>query len=88
MTLSPTIDVGSILVVVTIATSAIGAHFTIKARLDSIERKMQETIVVFGARLDRHEETIAHVAGHVQRLIGRMDDRPPTWTHSRIEDQR
>ena len=76
VTLSPTVDLGQLLVALTIIASVIGAHFTIKARLDGLEKKFDETVRLLGQRLDRHEDSISKVSGHVQRLIGRVEAGP------------
>ena len=70
MSINPTIDLGQILVVVTIIASVIGAHYTLKGRIDTFEAILKD----FGARLGRHEDAVTIVVGQVQRVIGRLEE--------------
>ena len=70
MTLTPTMDLGQIIQIVTLVGAIVGAHYTIKARMDSLEKTLDK----FGARLDRHEETIGQIVGQIQKIIGRLEE--------------
>lgn len=77
MTVNPTIDLGQILVVVTIIVSVVGAHYTLKGRIDGVEkilRAFKDQLTEFGARMTKHEDSITIVVGQVQRVIGRMEE--------------
>ena len=69
MTFTPTIELGQLLIFLSIVSSAVGGYYTLKTRLDSLERLVEK----FGVRLDRHEETITELVGQLQRVVGRID---------------
>jgi hypothetical protein len=69
MTVSWNMDLGQIIQVVVIITAVVGAHFSLKTRMDSLEKAIDK----FGLRLDRHESAISKVTGEVQRVIGQLE---------------
>lgn len=70
MTFNPTIDFGQVLVAVSVVVAAVGAHFTLKTRMDSLEKLLES----FSDRMDTHENSITLVVGQVQRVVGRLEE--------------
>ena len=64
-----TIDLGQILTMASLAVLVIGAHFSLKVRVESLERALS----TFGDRLTRHEDKMMLLVGQVQRLIGAQE---------------
>ena len=65
-----TIDLGQILTMVSLVVLVIGAHFSLKVRVESLER----ALTVFGERLTKHEDKMMSLVGQVQRLIGAQEE--------------
>ncbi len=78
MAFDPTIQLGHLITAATIGAAAVGAHYTLKTRMDGLDRALdafRSEMRELGARLAKHEESIASLAGSVQRIIGRMEGR-------------
>jgi hypothetical protein len=76
MTFNPNIDLGNILVIVTIVFSMISVVIGVRVELTDVK----EIIRDLSKRLDRHEENMFIIAGQVQRLIGRIDENGQIFT--------
>lgn len=72
MTFNPNVDLGNVLVIITIIGSMASVLIGVRVELTSMKGILRD----LAARLDRHEEKIFIMAGQVQRLIGRLDDTP------------
>ena len=87
MTIDPSISIGQMFIILSVVTSAVAGFVTVKVRICSLERTVEQrlsaldhTFDKFGERLDKHEETIKSIIGDIQRVIGRLEEsdrRPP-----------
>jgi len=64
------IDLGAILTILSLFVLVIGAHFSLKVRVDGLEK----ALTTFGDRLTRHEDKMMSLVGQVQRLIGAQEE--------------
>lgn len=83
MTVTPTIDVGSILMIITMLGSAVAIVVGVRVELADLK----EAVGKLGIRLEKHEEVVFELAGQVQRIVGRLEATPrPHTTRTRLSD--
>lgn len=83
MTVTPTIDVGSILMIITMLGSAIAIVVGVRVELADLKTAVSK----LGVRLEKHEDVVFTLAGQVQYIVGRLDDTPrPHTTRTRLSD--
>lgn len=77
------IDVGTIILIITLLISVVAAHFTIRgmisvivARFDDFKKTVEDGLTTINKRLDRHEEVIMTMTGTVQRIVGKLGEVP------------
>jgi hypothetical protein len=72
LTVNPSIDLGTILTIITMLGSAIAIVVGVRVELKNVKL----AVIDFARRLEHHERTVFELAGQVQRLIGQMEGRP------------
>lgn len=75
------VTLGSILIMLSMLGSAIAVVVGVRAELTSLKSIVSD----LSARLQRHEDIVFSLSGHLQHVIGRMEPRPD-WKRTRTSD--
>jgi hypothetical protein len=69
MTFDPTVTLGNLLTIITIACAVITVVVSVRADVTALKG----TVISLAARLERHETIVFRLAENLQRVIGRLE---------------
>lgn len=81
MKVDPSIDMGTILTILTMLGSAVAIIVGVRVEL----RNLKGAVEKFAVRMEQYENRLFELTGQVQRLIGQMEPRPQ-WKRTRETD--
>lgn len=69
MQFSPVLNLGDLIMTITFIACVIGGYYALKTRVD----EMSLALASLGHRMNKSEEVIFELSGHVQKAIGQIE---------------